>query len=540
MADTPAVTTQKSWYRRLDSSKGLLLGVVSLAQMLDIINVASVTITLPDIMKDVGFKVDQLQWVTSAYSLAYAALLLIGGRLGDLFGHRRIFMLGVIWFSVWAVFNGFASNPIMMSVGRALQGMGAGFTVPSALALLTTTYPSGPERNKALAIFGGTGAIGSIIGFLLGGILGSTIGWRWMFYLTAIIGFSVTVLGAFVIPTEKGVSKLEDRRIDFVGIVSFTLGIVAIIYYLSEGPAAGWKAASTLAPLVVGIALLIGFVVYENKIDYPIMPPHIWKSRRLIASCVNIIIVTANLNAMLFYSSLVLQDVLNYTALKTALAYIVHGVGIIALISYMPRLIQTFRTKILIIIGWFFLTAAGVVWAQIDVHTSYWAIPFPALILNLCGMAPNWLCCQVNSVADADDEDQGVVGAVYNVSLQLGAPVGVALSNIIANSRNSPTAVGVELLPGYRAAFYTEAVLGGIGLLIAILLVPHRDPVVVTENPESALPEDADLEVVGHAVEVKADRSSEVFETKSDDSTIHKSSSTSLESLNEKSTGTQQ
>ncbi|KAG0207122.1 hypothetical protein BGX33_007018 [Mortierella sp. NVP41] len=429
--------------------------------MLDIINVASVIITLPDIQKDVKFKVDQLQWVTSAYALAYAALLLIGGRLGDLFGHRRIFMLGVIWFSVWEVFNGFTVNPVMMSIGRALQGMGAGFTVPSALALLTTTYPSGPERNKALAIFGGTGAIGSIIGFLLGGILGSTIGWRWMFYLTAIIGFSMAGLGALVIPAEKGISK---------------------------------------------------------------------KSQRLIASCLIIICVTANLNAMLFYSSLVLQDVLGYTALKTSLAYIVHGVGIITLMSFLPRLIPIVRTKILIIIGWIFLTAAGLFWAQIGVHSSYWAIPFPALILNLCGMAPTWLCCQVNSVADADDEDQGVVGAVYNVSLQLGAPIGVALSNIIANSRNSPTAVGVELLPGYHAAFYTEAVLGGVGLLVATLLAPNSDPVRTPEKPESVSSADVDLEAVGYPVEVKADRSSEVFEIKSDNSTIHKDPIVSLDS----------
>ncbi|KAF8929011.1 hypothetical protein BGZ47_001325 [Haplosporangium gracile] len=292
-----------------------------------------------------------------------------------------------------------------MSIGRALQGMGAGFTVPSALALLTTTYPSGPERINALAIFGGTGAIGSIIGFLLSDILGS------------------------IIPLEADV--LLDR----------------------------------------------------HQVEYPIMPPHIYKPRRLVASCDNIIIVVANLNVMLFYSSLALQDVLHYTALKPALAYIVHGVGIIVLIAYMPQLIQAFRTKIL-----------------------------------------------VNSVADAEDEDQGVVGAVYNVSLQLGAPIGVALSNINANSRNSPTAVGVELLPGYHAAFYTEAVLGGIDLLVAILLVPNRDPVVVAEKPESALPEDVEtlLAMLSKSKLI------------SDDSIIHKTLFTSLESPYEKPAKTQQ
>ncbi|KAF9118507.1 hypothetical protein BGW39_001123 [Mortierella sp. 14UC] len=536
MENTPTLAPQRPWYRRLDESKGLFLGVVSMTQMLDIINVASVTITLPDIMKDVGFKVGlplpthlpmrrcYRLAAASEISLAIAAsscLVWYGSRSGKFF-------------------NDFTSNSIMMSVGRALQGTGAGFTVPSALALLTTTYPSGPERDKALAIFGGTGAIGSIIGFLLGGILDSTIGCRWMFYLTAIIGLSMTVLGAFAIPAEEGVFKAEDRRIDLVGIVSFTLGNVAIIYYLNEGPSAGWKAVSTLAPLIVGITLLLGFVVYENKIDYPIMPPHSWKSRQLIASCVNIIIVTANLNAMLVYSSLVLQDVLHYTALKTALAYIVHGVGIIILISCMPRLIQAFRTKILILIGWIFLPAAGVVWAQIDIHTSYWANPFPALILNLCGMAPNWLCCQVNSVADADDEDQDVIGAVYNVSLQLGAPVGVALSNIIALSINNPTAAGVKLLPGYHAAFYTEAVQGGIGLIVALLLVPSRAPVVAAAKSESTSLEGVNHEVVVHSVKVKADCKSEVFETKSDDLTIHKASTISSKSVNEKTTNIQQ
>ena len=137
---------------------------------------SAVTITLPAVMEDVGFKVDQLQWVTSAYALTYGAFLLLGGRLGDLFSHRRIYLLGVTWFSIWAFVNGFAKDPIVMSVGRSLQGIGAAFTIPSALALLTTTYPAGPERTKALAIFGGTGAIGSVVGVLLSGILGATIG----------------------------------------------------------------------------------------------------------------------------------------------------------------------------------------------------------------------------------------------------------------------------------------------------------------------------------------------------------------------------
>ncbi|KAG0052355.1 hypothetical protein BGZ83_002694 [Gryganskiella cystojenkinii] len=544
--DTASATTiadknvnLKPWYRRLDENKGLLLALVSMAQMLDIINVASVTITLPDIMKEVGYKVDQLQWVTSAYALAYGAFLLIGGRLGDLFGHRRIYILGVTWFSVWAVVNGFAKNPIIMSVGRALQGMGAGFTVPSALAILTTTYPVGPERTQALAIFGGTGAIGSVIGVLLGGILGSTIGWRWIFYFTAIIGFAMTIGGLLVIPAQMGESKVEDRRIDYFGILSFCLGIVAIIYYLSEGPAEGWTAAQTLAPLLIGIALLFLFVFIQYRIDYPIMPLRIWRSRRLVASCVTIICVSAAINAMIFYSSLAFQNVLGYSALITSVCYIVHGVGAIVTIVALTKLVTMVRTKIIMIIGWFFFIASGIVWAQLKEDNSYWSIPFPALILNFLGMAPVWLCCQINSVADADDEDQGVVGAVYNVSLQLGAPIGIAIANIIANGKNPATAVGKALLPGYKDAFYSYAVMAGVGLILTIVLAANRDPAKFTEKQEvidevltavgaegqSTLPHGHDLEngseIVGHgAVEgLETARNSGIFEVK-DSSTL--------------------
>ncbi|GJJ69380.1 hypothetical protein EMPS_01726 [Entomortierella parvispora] len=448
---------RKPWYRRLDENKGLLLALVSMAQMLDIINVASVTITLPDIMKEVGYKVDQLQWVTSAYALAYGAFLLIGGRLGDLFGHRRIYILGVTWFSIWAVVNGFAKNPIIMSVGRALQGMGAGFTVPSALAILTTTYPLGPERTKAL-------------------------GWRWIFYFTAMLGFIMAILGFLVIPPSMGQSKNEDRRIDIIGILCFTLGIVAVIYYLSEGPASGWKVASTLVPLIIGIVLLISFVVVEYRIDYPIMPLRIWRSRRLVASCVAIICVSAAINAMIYYSSLAFQNVLGYTPLHTSFGYIVHGVGAIVTIVALTKLVTVVRTKIIMVVGWLFFIASGVLWAQLKADSSYWSIPFPSLILNFLGMAPVWLCCQINSVADADDEDQGVVGAVYNVSLQVGAPIGIAIANIIANGKNPATAVGKDLLPGYKDAFYAYAIMAGVGLVLTIILAANRDPAKFTEE----------------------------------------------------------
>lgn len=225
------------------------------------------------------------------------------------------------------------------------------------------------------------------------------------------LGFIMAILGFVVIPAEKGESKIEDRRIDIFGVGAFCAGIVCVIFYLSESPASGWTSAKTLAPLIVGLVLLISFVVIENKIDYPIMPPHIWKSQRLIAACLTIICVSAAINAMIYFSSLLFQNVLGYTPLKTSLAYIVHGVGAIVAIVIITNIVGKVRTKIITIVGWFFFIASGVLLAQVKADSSYWSIPFPSLILNFMGMAPVWLCCQINCVADAADEDQGVVGA---------------------------------------------------------------------------------------------------------------------------------
>ncbi|KAF9980816.1 hypothetical protein BGZ65_004649 [Modicella reniformis] len=208
-----------------------------------------------------------------------------------------------------------------------------------------------------------------------------------MFFFTGIIGFALTILGFVVIPAEKSQGRVEDRRIDIFGVLSFIFGIVGVIYYLSESPGSGWSSAKTLAPFVIGLVLLVIFVVIEFKIDYPIMPHRIWRFQRFVASPV--------------------QD-------------------------YYPRWMV-------------FLIASGVLWAQLEVTNSYWAIPFPALIINMIAMACLWLTCQINPVADAADEDQGAVGAVFNVCLQIGAPIGIAISNIVANNRNF----------SYRAAFYS-------------------------------------------------------------------------------------
>ncbi|KAF9176614.1 hypothetical protein BGZ50_000240, partial [Haplosporangium sp. Z 11] len=479
LASTIDVDTQSRlpWYKRIDRSKAILLFVASLAQMLDVINLASVTIALPSIVRDVHYGPNQLQWVMSSYALSFAAFLLVGGRLGDLFGHRRTFLIGITWFSIWSLICGFARNPIFMSIARGIQGSGAGFTIPSALALLTTTFPLGPERNFALSIFGGAACIGQTAGVLLGGIFDATIGWYWVFFVTAILSGTLAVLGFFGISNYDNQGETPDKRIDYFGVIFFMAGIIMIIFYLSESISLGWASPKTLAPFVVGLVLLVAFVFWESRVDYPIMPFRIWKSRRFTSGVIIFMCVSAGGNVMIFFSSLTFQNVLGYSPLITACCFIVHGAGLAFGLYTVTRLYPYIRTKFIMLIGWCFMISSAALLVQIAPGSTYWQFAFPALIVNCLGMSVTWMSSQVNAVADASNEDQGVVGGIYNVALQMGGPIGLAFGSILNQKYGDPSGGPAGLMHGYRAAFYTVGVIGIVGFVLTLILASNHDPI---------------------------------------------------------------
>lgn len=297
--------------------------------------------------------------------------------------------------------------------------------------------------------------------------------------MTAIISALLAIAGFFFIsPQQEKPSTPVDTRIDYGGAFCFTVGIIAVIYYLTESTTMGWGSAKTLAPFLIGIAFLIGFLVLEWKIDYPIMPFHIWKSRRFSSSIIIIICLTATYNTMIFYTSLTFQNVLHYNSLVTACCYIVHGLGLIVGLYSVTRLFRVTRTKVVMVFGWCFVIGSSVIFAQIQPTSTYWQYAFPAFIINCMGLSPTWMCCQINAVADAKDEDQGVVGAVYNVGIQLGAPIGLAIANIIAESYTPDGASenAALLMGGYSAAFYAYGVMGGVGLVVMLIFAANRDP----------------------------------------------------------------
>ncbi|KAF9104708.1 hypothetical protein BGX27_009978 [Mortierella sp. AM989] len=452
----------------------LMLYVVSLAQFLDIVNGASMTVAMLPIAKELHFEVHQQQWLISSYAVSFGGLLLIAGRMGDLFGHRKVFLSGLLWFGIWSLVNGFSNTPVMLCISRALQGMGAAAQIPTALALIAIKYPAGKARTRALSVFAAIGGMGAVTGLLLSGALTSTVGWQWIFYISAIMSAILFVLGMFAIPDARGLHG-DSPKIDVGGAATVTGGIVCLIYYISAGVETGWASVKTLPVLCIGIVLLMAFIMIERRISYPIMPFHIWKHRAFSISFVLIFIMQAAFQGFLYYSTLIFQEILGYAIMKTSLSYLVHGLSGIVVYSILGKFLPRLPLKPFIAFGFILLACSAILFAFVTPTSTYWVLPFLGLMVNVFGLGLVMLPAQITALRDASDDDQGVVGAIYNVGLQIGAPFGLAILTVISGKLNNGNS-GPDRMYGYKYALIGCAIFAIIGFIITLLFLPHVKP----------------------------------------------------------------
>lgn len=456
-----------------------LLYVVSTAQFLDIVNGASVAVAILPIANDLHFSVAQMPWIINAYTIAFAGLLLFSGRLGDLLGHRHLFLFGVFWFATWALIVSFSTSPIMFVIARALQGVGAANTVPSAMALIATTYPPGPERTKAFSVFAAFGGLGAVVGILMAGGLISSIGWPWIFRISSIAAYTLIVLGFFVIPVKP--RKSEKPKIDYIGAVTATLGVTGVVYYITTGVEDGWANAKTLPVFIVGVVLIATFVFVESKVQSPLMPLRIWKSMRFSSSVILAFVQMAMFQGVIYFTNMVFQEVYGWSAIKTALGFLVHSLLAVVTFPIVGRIMPRLYLKPLILFGFLLRCGTALLFTFVNENTSYWRLIFPALIIHIFGVGFSMLPIQITAIRDADNKDQGLVGAIYNTGLQLGAPFGLAILNVIAVSGNSDALnsgvhSGGALMKGYRNAFYGMIALGLLGFVLTAILLPWDKP----------------------------------------------------------------
>ncbi|KAG0374902.1 hypothetical protein BGX24_009779 [Mortierella sp. AD032] len=475
-----------------------LLYVVSTAQFFDIVNGASVSVAILPIAQDLNFAVTEVLWILNAYTITFAGLLLLAGRLGDLFGHRRMFMCGLFWFALWALVVSFSTSPIMFILSRALQGMGAACTIPTAMALIATNYPAGPERTKAFSIFGAFGGLGAVTGILLAGGLIASIGWQWIFRISAIAVFILLAISFLVIPLTP--PKAEKPKVDFLGAFTATLGVTGIVYYISTGVEYGWGSAKTIPIFVIAVVLLVSFVFIESRVHHPLMPLRIWKVKSFSTSVLLAFVSMAKFQGIIYYANMVFQEVYQWTPIKTALGFLVHSLLAIVVFGILGRTLPRLPLKPLILTGFLLRCVTALMFSFVNEHTSYWAIPFPAFIIHIFGVGLSLLPIQITAVRDAENKDQGLVGALYNTGLQLGAPFGIAILNVIAISTNGNSTGSVRggpaLMKGFRNAFYAMIAMGLFGFFLALAILPWDKPVrpAAKNNQKTEEVEPAELE----------------------------------------------
>src|SRR5215218_6286173 len=344
--------------------KWLALALLALAQFVVVLDASIVNVALPSIGEDLAFAPEDLSWVVNGYTLFFGGFLLLGGRMADLLGRRRLFIAGLVLFAVASLAGGLASSPGMLIAARAVQGLGAALLSPAALSLVTVMFSEGAERNKALGGWGAVAGSGGAAGVLLGGILTEYAGWEWVLFVNVPIGIAAAIAASRLLPESRNTGS---RHFDVAGAVSVTAGLSLLVYTIVDANNAGWTSGQTLGLAAVALALLAAFVAIELRSKAPLVPFGFFRNRTITGTNVVGLLVAMALFSMFFFISLYMQQVLGYSAIKSGLSYLPLAVGIIVSAGIASSLVTRFGFKPILVTG-LLLTAAGLVWfSQVDV-----------------------------------------------------------------------------------------------------------------------------------------------------------------------------
>ena len=435
-----------------------------------------VVVGLPSIDRALGFSGQGLQWVISAYALTFAGLLLLGGRAADLLGRRRVFMVGVLLFTAASALCGFAWSPAALVAARAIQGVGAAVMTPSALSIVSATFPDGAERNKAFAIWGMNGAIGATAGYLVGGVLAAGPGWEWIFFINVPIGTAALALSPRLL-LESRASNAK-RSYDPAGALTITGALVLLVYALVEAPDAGWTSTQTVLLLAAAAALLAAFGVVESRHRAPLVPLRFLRSRTVVgANGVMLFFATVG-SGMPFIVTLYTQQVLGYSPLEFAVRFLVTPIAAAVGMLVAQAAVQRFGYRPVAATGMALLSAGSLLLTQASVGGSYLGDVFVGLLVIGMGIGPAFATATIAALDGVAESESGVASGLSNTAFQLGGALGVAIVSTVALTRSEDFAAAhaganhlVVLTEGFQAAFVACAVMAAIGAVLAIALL---------------------------------------------------------------------
>jgi EmrB/QacA subfamily drug resistance transporter len=468
-----------------------------MTQFVIVIDASIVNVALPSIGRHLHFSRDDLSWVVNAYTLTFGGFLLLGGRMADLLGRRRMFMLGLVLFSLASLGGGLAQSEGWLITARAIQGLGAAIVSPAALSILTNTFSEGAERNRALGIWGAVAGAGGAVGVLLGGILTSGLSWRWVLFVNVPIGIAAATFAPRLLPESR--SGDEAQTFDIPGAVTVTAGLALLVYGVVQAVNDGWGSTATLLRLAGAAVLLVAFLVIELRQRHPIMPFSIFRLRTLRGANIVGLLIGMALFSMFFFISLYLQDVLHYSAIKTGISYLPLAVGIIVSAGGASVLVTRLGFKPTLIAG-LVLIAAGLLWFS-RVHTpggSYLSDVLGPSLLAAFGLGFAFVPVTIAAVTGIEPDEAGLASGLINTSQQVGGALGLAILATVANSRTQSLlhagvhSASVALTKGFDRAFLVGAGFAIAGAILAAVLISSRDS---RDHARAAQAEGADAAV---------------------------------------------
>ena len=485
---TQEIVAERAAGSQLDPRRWIALAVIVAAQFMVVLDVAIVNVALPSIRTDLHFSQESLQWVITAYSIFFGGVLLLGGRLADLLGRRRLFMAGLALFTVSSLLDGLAWSEGSLIAFRSLQGLGAALLSPAALSILTTTFREGRERNLALGIWGAASGSGGAAGVLLGGALTSALSWSWIFFINVPVGALVLGLSPWLLRESR--ADLRHRHFDFAGAATITGGLMLLVYAMTRAAQHGWATGETIGLLAAAAALVVAFFGVEMRSKAPLLPLRIFRLRTLTASNVSGLLMGGAIFSQFFLLTLYMQEVLHYSAIKTGVAYIGLTLSIIVFSAASQALVTRIGVRRVLPVGLALSTVALLLFARLPVHGHYFTDLFPAFIVSGIGLALAFVPMSIGALTGVKQADAGIASGLINTNQQIGGAIGVAAAVTIATTFTSryvsghPGATafdGAALTHGFQIAFYVLAGLAALGAALAAVLLESKPPAAEAE-----------------------------------------------------------
>jgi EmrB/QacA subfamily drug resistance transporter len=469
-----------------DRRKWLALALLSVVQFMVVLDIAIVNVALPSIQVDLGFSQQNLQWVISAYALVFGGFLLLGGRAADLLGRRRIFLAGLIVFTLASLFAGLAWSEASLITARALQGLGAAVITPAALSILSTTFVEGRERNIALGVWGAVGGFGAAAGVLLGGILTDALSWAWIFFVNVPVGVTAFILAPILLKESRDATV---KSFDALGAVLVTGGLSSVVYAITQAGQDGWLAGKTVSFFAASLVMLVGFLAWEQRHPEPLMRLGILRIKTVSgANVAGFIMGTATFSLFLMLT-LYMQQVLGYSPMKTGVGYLAVAGTAIFTSAIAAQLVTRIGVKPVLAIGMTSLTGGLVYFTQVSVGGSYLADLLPGFLLIAVGLGFSFVPISIAALAGIQPAEAGLASGLINTSQQIGGALGIAALSTIATSRTSDALAGgatraQALVDGFHGAFFAGVILAAIGIVAALTLIRRDELEQLVEEAE--------------------------------------------------------